>query len=85
MVFQTRSDSTGSAVAAMYLFIFFAGLYTPQGGTKKSTRQGVYALWVKENEAKERPFVSLDPSDFLALLEVAGSLKTRFAQTVQTP
>jgi len=29
--------------------------------------------------------VSLGPSDFLALLEVAGSLKTRFAQTVQTP
>ncbi|MBU1138589.1 MAG: hypothetical protein KKA76_06405, partial [Proteobacteria bacterium] len=39
----------------------------------------------KENEAKERASVSLGPSDFLALLEVAGSLKTRFAQTVQTP
>ncbi len=29
--------------------------------------------------------MSLGPSDFLALLEAAGSLKTRFAQTVQTP
>jgi hypothetical protein len=39
----------------------------------------------KENEPKEKAPVSLGPSDYLVLLKSAGSLKTRFAQTVQTP
>jgi hypothetical protein len=36
----------------------------------------------KENEPKERAPVPLGPADCLALLEAAGNLQTRFAQTV---
>jgi hypothetical protein len=39
----------------------------------------------KENEPKERAPASLGPSGTLRALKSAGSLKTRFAQTVQTP
>jgi hypothetical protein len=38
----------------------------------------------KENEPKERASVSLGPTDYPVLLEAAESLKTCFAQTVQT-
>jgi len=38
-----------------------------------------------ENEPKERAPASLGPSGTLRALKSAGSLKTRYAQTVQTP
>jgi hypothetical protein len=39
----------------------------------------------KENEPKEKALVSLGPTDSPVLLEAAGTLKTRYAQTVQIP
>jgi hypothetical protein len=39
----------------------------------------------KENEPKERAPVTLGPAGTLRSIKSAGSLKTRCAQTVQTP
>jgi hypothetical protein len=39
----------------------------------------------KENEPKERAPVTLGPAGTLRAVQFAGSLKTRYAQTVQTP
>jgi len=39
----------------------------------------------KENEPKEKAPVPLGPSGCPSLLEAAGILQTRFAQTVQNP
>jgi len=44
-----------------------------------------FSLLAQRKEPKESAPVSHGPSDCLALLEAAGILKTRFAQTVQNP
>jgi len=59
------------------MFIFFACLYALQG-TKKTNQQ---------RSGERKGSSSLGPAlrDYPVLLETTGSLKTRFAQTIQTP
>jgi hypothetical protein len=44
-----------------------------------------FSLFAQRKEPKERAPVSLGPSGTLRALKSAGSLKTRCAQSVQTP
>ncbi len=54
LAFQARSDSVGSTVAVIYLFIFFTELYTLQGAKKTKQKKGptpevikAGVLWVR--------------------------------------